>query len=462
METLVRRKTKIICTLGPASCAKAVIADLVESGMDVARLNFSHGSAEEHRSLAQHVRQIAQERNRSVALLQDLQGPKIRLGTMQPGTRLDSGTDFALVSDASIVGDESVASVDEPDLWRWVSPGDEILLSDGLLELSVQQVSLGRIQTRVVVGGELASHKGVHVSALRIPAGELSQKDRDDLRLGCELGVDFVAISFVRTAEDVRAVKAHIQSLWGRDAVLPGVIAKIEKAEAIDNVDAILAESTGIMVARGDLGVELGPEKVPLVQKDLIRRANQAGKLVITATEMLESMTAQSRPTRAEASDVANALLDGTDAVMLSGETARGAHPALVVQTMACILVEVERSALYLDAKHAIPQVRNHSNAMAHAAFVAADWIQADSILVLDTNQQIAKMLSDYRPRATIVAISGSSALARQNALYWGVEAITTPWTTVAEVSQSIRGLSASKHVVLFFDGHSYQMHLWP
>lgn len=457
------KKTKIVCTLGPAIDRVELVRDLIFFGMDVARLNFSHGSKDDHHRMASWVRQEAAKQQKTVALLQDLQGPKIRLGVLAEGTILKEGQTFVLLCTPEI-GNDQHASVDEPNLWKWVSPQDVILLNDGLLSLLVQEVSPGRIVTQVVVGGLISTHKGVYAPSLRIQAGDLSKKDLDDLRTGYEIGVDFVALSFVRTAQDIRMAQAHIDSIWNDVDVKPGILAKIEKAEALQNLDEIFTEVTGIMVARGDLGVELGPEKVPLVQKDIIHRANSAGKWVITATEMLESMTRQARPTRAEASDVANALLDGTDAVMLSAETASGDFPVLAVQTMARIIAEIEKSALFRFAQKNIPQIRNASNAIAYGAFVAADWMRASCIVVWDPKEQVVKMLSDHRPWAPVLAVVPTERQARQYALHWGVQPLCLSVESLAQLRAWVQqNLDAVHRTIIAIVGEpsGYQLHIW-
>ena len=313
-------RTKIVCTIGPASESPGVLRSLVESGMSVARLNFSHGRQEDHLQKIRALREISTALGRPVAVLQDLAGPKIRVGAIpEPGVRLEVGEDFVLTGE-KVMGTRTRVSVSYSDLPSEVRPGDRILLADGLMELLVQNIVGPDIHCRVVTGGMLTSRKGINLPTGTLNTPSLTEKDRSDLLFGLEHGVDYVALSFVRNAEDVLRVKAILRET-GKDTP---VIAKIEKHEALDHVEAIFEASDGIMVARGDLGVEIPPEQVPGIQKSLIRRANTAGKPVITATQMLRSMVEAPRPTRAEAADVANAVLDGTDAVMLSEETASG------------------------------------------------------------------------------------------------------------------------------------------
>lgn len=428
-------RTKVVCTLGPATARAETIRSLLQAGMSVARLNFSHGTHAEHAQQAQWVREAAAQAGTHVALLQDLQGPKLRVGAMAPGAWLQEGASFVLTSE-ECVGDATRATCSYKPLPREVSPGQTILLDDGRLQLEVIRTTSTAVITRVVVGGPLSDHKGINVPGATLQVPAFSEKDQDDLRWGLACGVDAVALSFVRSAADVEQVRAfvkeHTPAVVGRP--MPLLIAKIEKLEAIAHIDAILEVADGIMVARGDLGVELGPEKVPLLQKTLVEKANRRGKLVITATQMLESMTQQTRPTRAEASDVANAILDGTDAVMLSGETAQGLHPAHVVQTMVQLICEVEQSERFacLQRTQPRPQECSLDHALAHAAAVAAQQLAASAIHVVDETGPVAKLLSEYRPSVPIWVHTSQPGVANQLALYWGL----TP-TTLAVPSPS-------------------------
>jgi pyruvate kinase len=332
-------KTKIVCTIGPASRSPKILERLIRAGMDVARLNFSHGTPNEHGRTISDLRKIARRLGRPVAVLQDLAGPKIRIGPVRNGpVTLEAGASFTLTA-RKVPGDERTVSLNYPGLVADVRKGDALLLSDGALELEVVGVEGRDILCRVVIGGPLNSYKGVNLPARTLRTPSLTAKDRADLRFGLSKEVDYVALSFVRDAKDIASVRRHMKRCGGSAPV----IAKIEKHEALDNMDAILAAADGLMVARGDLGVEIPLERIPRVQKDLIRKSREAGKPVITATQMLRSMVDSPRPTRAEVTDVANAILDGTDAVMLSEETAVGKHPVEAVSMMARIAREAER-----------------------------------------------------------------------------------------------------------------------
>ena len=426
------RRAKIVCTIGPASRSPETIGHLIDEGMDVARLNFSHGSAADHEATVAAVREQAQRRGRAVAILQDLQGPKIRVGKMQPGTVLEAGAEFTLTTD-EIVGDAHRASITYDGLPRDAQPGNLILMDDGLLQAEVLEVQGNEVITRVLVGGPLSNNKGVNLPGVKVSAPSMPDKDKADLVLGQKLGVDFLALSFVRTPSDIHAAReaiAKARAAMPESSRAPTlIIAKIEKPEAVDCLQAIIEASDGIMVARGDLGVELGPEKVPLVQKTAIEMTNAMGKLVITATQMLESMTTTPRPTRAEASDVANAIMDATDAVMLSGETASGKYPLLAVRTMDRIIREVESSQRYrkqMDLQ-GWPMIRVTSNAVAHAAVVASRLVQAPVIVSISDSGGAARLLSEYRSEALVVGMTRSVDVYNQLAGYWGVLPVIAP-----------------------------------
>ncbi len=420
------RRAKIICTLGPATQGAERIGLLIDEGMDAARLNFSHGDHAYHADLCAHVRSEAQRRGRAVAVLQDLQGPKIRVGRMRDGgVELEPGSDYTL-STRERLGDETCASTTYEALPRDVKPGDMILLDDGMLQLEVDRVDGTEVHTRVVVGGVLKDHKGLNLPGVKVSAPALSEKDRVDLAFGMQLGVDFVALSFVRSADDVREARLLMRAASPRRVP---IIAKIERPEAVERLEEIVDAADGIMVARGDLGVELGPEKVPLIQKRCIDATNARGKLVIVATQMLESMTESPRPTRAEASDVANAVLDGTDALMLSGETASGRYPLLAVRTMSQIVCEIEASQRFRALTGQAPalDLQISTAALAHAAAVVAQQLGTPAIAVVTQAGGSARLLSEYRPEARIVAFSDLPEVVRQLALYWGVSPEPAP-----------------------------------
>jgi len=413
-------KTKVVCTIGPASRSPEILERLVRAGMDVARLNFSHGTQEEHGRVIAHLRRISRRLGRPVAVLQDLAGPKIRIGPIRSGpVVLETGADFTLTA-RKVPGDARAVSLDFPALAAAVRKGDILLLSDGALELEVVAVEEGDIRCRVVIGGPLNSFKGINVPARTLPTPSLTAKDRDDLRFGLRLDVDFVALSFVRSARDITAVRRHMDRCGGS---VP-VIAKIEKHEALDNIDAIVEAADGIMVARGDLGVETPLEKIPQVQKALIRKSRAAAKPVITATQMLRSMVDSPRPTRAEVTDVANAILDGTDAVMLSEETAVGKYPVESASMMVRIAAEAERMPSFIDgpfpdAPGPIPG--SLPGAVARAASSLAADVGAAAIITCTHSGSAARFVSRCRPDVPILALTPSERTRRELALCWGV-----------------------------------------
>ncbi len=416
------RRAKIVCTLGPASREPTFIGNLIDEGMDVARINFSHGDPEDHRAVIAAVRAEADKRGRPVAVLQDLQGPKIRVGRFVKGsTELEPGADFTLTT-REVPGTDEIVSTTYAGLPHDVKAGDVLLLDDGLLSLEVIDKSATDVETRVLIGGTLKNNKGINLPGVKVSAPALTEKDRRDLALGMEIGVDFVALSFVRSPDDIDEAVALAKRADGKRVP---IIAKIEKPEAIERLEEIVDRADGIMVARGDLGVEMGAEKVPLIQKRAIELTNAKGKVVITATQMLESMIGNPRPTRAEASDVANAVLDGSDALMLSGETASGKYPLLAVRTMARIIEEIEDSARFKSRFDAATlDFATSANAIAKAAVVAARQMNATAIACVTESGGVARLVSEYRPEARLVAFSSQEDVYRRLALYWGVEAV--------------------------------------
>ena len=415
-------RSKIVCTVGPASHEPEMLKKLMLAGMDVARLNFSHGDEAYHGENIRRIREVAAALGKPVAILADLQGPKLRIGTVQDtGVPLESGETLILTTDHSLVGGPGRVPVQYEGLPEAVKEGDRILIDDGLLEVVVTAVNGQEITTRVVTGGLLTSNKGMNLplASLSIPA--ITEKDRQDLRFALSQQVDWVALSFVRTPEDVLNLKSYIreQSAFGHPAP---VIAKIEKPEGVENIDAIIAVVDGIMVARGDLGIETAPEFVPMVQKMIIHKCNQAGKPVITATQMLDSMIRNPRPTRAEASDVANAVLDGSDAIMLSGETAAGRYPVEAVETMVRIAQEAERVQATLPVHRVTPSpVRSFAEAVAHASVETAIDLCAAAIVSPTVTGQTARIVSHFRPPCPIVAVTPSPIAQRELVLFWGV-----------------------------------------
>jgi pyruvate kinase len=417
--TALGRRAKIICTIGPACHSEAAMRDLLRLGMDVARLNFSHGSHEDHSRNIERLRRAAEKENRTVCILQDLQGPKIRTGRLErhEPVLIKSGSSL-LITPRDITGTATRISTTFPDLAREVSVGARILLRDGLIELRVRTVRGKDVVCDVLNGGTLGEHQGINLpgTALSIPA--LTEKDRKDLEFGLKHGVDAVALSFVRTAADVNMVRQIVVDL-GCDTPL---ISKLEKPQAIDNIEEILEASDGIMVARGDLGVEMAPEKVPVIQKHVIGRAAQWRKPVITATQMLESMIENPRPTRAEASDVANAIFDGSDSVMLSAETASGRYPREAVAMMARIVVEAESNMAEFTQRrrrdrHGLSIAETICESIAHAA----EDLPMGAIAVFTETGNTARMISKYRPQAAIYAFTHNSTVAQRTNLYWGV-----------------------------------------
>jgi pyruvate kinase len=408
------RRTKIVATLGPASATSDLVTGLAKAGMDGARLNFSHGTHEEHAANARLVRAAQEEVGRPIALIADLQGPKLRIGELEEPMSLRAGDKVVVTGDAASDGELPV----RPSVVGQVlQPGHDVLIDDGLVRLRVEAVELGAARCAVVVGGTVSAHKGVNVPGVPVPIPSLTRKDAEDLEFALGLGVDFVALSFVRSAADVRDLKALIEQA-GSHAHL---IAKIEKAEAVDALVAILDESDVVMVARGDLGVEIGPEVVPLLQKRIIKAALDRGKPVITATQMLESMVHQPEPTRAEASDIANAILDGTSALMLSEETAIGEYPLESVQTMARISLAIEPSIEY---RHQFPQPGDEptvNEAMSNAACDLAETLGAKAILVPTFTGRTASVVARLRPRRPVIGLSHQDYALQHMALEWGV-----------------------------------------
>jgi pyruvate kinase len=409
------RRTKIVATIGPASSSRDVLRKLMEAGMDGARLNFSHGEHDEHAEVAKNVRELQKETGRPVALIADLQGPKLRIGELD-GTRLLTAGDRVFVVGAAVAqnGDLPVAPA---VIGEVLQPGHEVLIADGQVRLRVEEVAEGRAQCAVILGGPVSAHKGVNLPGVPVPIPSLTKKDLDDLEFALALGVDFVALSFVRSAADVRDLRALIESA-GSPA---HVIAKIEKAEAVAALDEIVAVTDALMVARGDLGVEIGPTEVPLLQKRIILRALQGGKTVITATQMLESMVHDPEPSRAEASDVANAILDGSSALMLSEETAIGDYPVDAVAFMDRIARAVEPSLGY---RHQLPDASEEptvGQAMSNAACDLAEVLQARAILVPTFSGRTASAVARLRPHRPIIALTHNPDAVGPLAIEWGV-----------------------------------------
>lgn len=414
------RRAKIVCTLGPASNDLETIIRLVEAGMDVARLNFSHGSHDDHRQVYARVREAADTVGRPVAILQDLQGPKIRVGTFPNGPVLLEGGKRFILSTKPVDGDEKQVFVNYEPLASDVREGELIMINDGLIQLRVVKTTKDAVHTVVEVGGMISDRKGLNLPDTRISLPSLTPKDKGDLPLGIELGVDFIALSFVRSGLDLHQLRAMLPD--GPDR--PHLISKIEKPQAVANLVEIVSASDGVMIARGDLGVEMAPEKVPSIQKRIIQLSSELGKFSITATQMLESMTANPRPTRAEASDVANAVFDGTDAVMLSGETAAGKYPIEAVTFMDRIIHEAERSP-YRDVMATTLErsthVRSSSTAVAHAAVAAAEEVQAKVIACFTLSGSTPRLIKALAPKQRILAFTPVEGMWRKMAAYRAV-----------------------------------------
>lgn len=413
---MLSRSTKIVATFGPSVASPEVLLRLLKAGVNVVRLNFSHGSQEGHGENIALIREVAQKLGEPIAILQDLQGPKVRIGALKAASYiLKRNASFQLLKD-SVVGTGSAASVDYPNLHKKVKPGDTILVNDGSIVLKVRSIRHGIIDCRVIEGGILEAHKGVNVPGRVLGFPVLTEKDRSDLAFGLARGVDYIALSMVRRAEDVLEVKRIIKQA----GCSTPVIAKIEQATAIDHLAGIMAVSDGIMVARGDLGVEIPLEQVPLLQKKIIKMANEARIPVITATQMLESMMDRTRPTRAEVSDVANAIFDGTDAVMLSGETASGKYPLRAVQMMSRVIVAAEKELQYVipPLKHGV----SIPEAVSQTACSLAALLGAKGIVTSTLSGGSAGRLSKFRPKMPILAFTPDPEIARRMSLYWGVQ----------------------------------------
>ena len=457
------RRTKIVATIGPATSTPQMIERLLLAGMDVARLNFSHGTHGDHARSIAMLREAADRLGRPLAILQDLQGPKIRTGQLMNGkpVRLEPGALFTITTDERVVGTAERVSTTYDALPRDVRAGDRILLSDGLIELRVLETSDTEVRTEVVFGGDLREYQGINLPGVQVSAPALTEKDIEDLEFGLAQGVDYVALSFVRRAADVRDIKARIAAAGKTTPV----VAKIEKPEALEDFSGILEVCDGIMVARGDLGVEMPPEQVPVVQKQLIEAANDAGIPVITATQMLESMIRNPRPTRAEASDVANAIIDGTDAVMLSGETATGAFPVEAVEMMARIAEVAEASGRRGDHTTSTmwKVVRRPStpDAISAAACAVVNALPTKAIAAFTLSGSTAQLVSRLRPSVPILAFTPSPEVYRRLALVWGVSPVMCDYVDRLEdlgriMSQTLvaRGLARPGDAVVITGGH--------
>ncbi len=432
---LIPRFAKIVATIGPASQDEVMIGHLIQAGMNVARLNFSHGNHEDHAEVFRRIRDTSEKLNKPITIIQDLQGPKIRTGDLENGqVELKPGQKLLLTTQ-KILGNNQVVSVDFDDLPRSVSTGGRILLDDGNLELAVIKVEEQQVETRVVLGGVLKPHKGINLPGAHLDIPSLTEKDLDDLAFGIKLGFDAVAISFVRSPKDIVGVKNAISRLSKDNKAIP-VIAKLERPEALDNLDKIVEIADGVMVARGDLGVEMPAETVPIAQKRIIETANQHGKVVITATQMLDSMIHNPRPTRAEASDVANAIFDGTDAVMLSGETAAGKYPIQAVEMMNAIICQAESHMAEWGHCRTVASKESDSDDtyfLTQAARELAHDRNVSAIAVFTKSGRTAWMMSKTRPEVPILAFTPEPDTYHRLSLYWGVVAQLVPHVNTIE-----------------------------
>lgn len=457
------RRTKIVCTIGPATNSEERLEALVKAGMNVARLNFSHGKQEEHAIVIERIRAISRRLGCPIAILQDLQGPKIRVGSLRDGQpiRLVEGSQVTITA-RPVTGNAQTIPTTYEQLPQDVKAGDRILLDDGLMELRVLDTNATDVQCQVVYGGLLKEHKGINLPGVAVSAPALTPKDRDDLRFGILHGVDYVALSFVRKPEDVTEAKqlihqfqSELASKSKQEKTDVPLIVKLEKPEAVARLDDILDVADGVMVARGDLGVEMSLEKVPLIQKRVIARCNQLGLPVITATQMLESMVTNPRPTRAEVNDVSNAILDGTDAVMLSAETATGEYALEAVQVMVRIAVETEKD----NRTARLPQCQKltQAHAVSHAARALTEEASVKAIVVFTRSGMSAHLISKDRPRTPILAYTSSEEVYRQLALWWGVWSYRismqgTTETLIAVVDQRLQDdelIQKGEHVVI-------------
>lgn len=441
------KKTKIICTQGPSTEKPGVIDALLANGMNCARFNFSHGDHEEHLGRINMVREAAKKAGKVVSLILDTKGPEMRLGEFKDGkVMLEKGNQFTLTYD-DVPGDETHVSVNHKGLYTEVKPGDTLLLSDGLVALKVDEIKGKDIVTTIQNSGKMSTRKRVAAPGVSLGLPPISEQDAKDIIFGCEQDMDFVAASFIQRPDDVLAIRKLIEEHNGRMEIIP----KIENLEGVKNFDAILEVSDGIMVARGDLGVEVPAEDVPLIQKEIIRKCNAAGKPVIVATQMLDSMERNPRPTRAEVSDVGNAILDGTDAIMLSGETASGDYPVEAVSTMNRIAQRIESSLEYkeLYVERGLHHLKSRTRAIAHATVQMAYELDVPAIITPTESGYTTKVVSKYRPKAAIVAYTPSEKALRQLNLRWGVYPVLgSMWSDADEMLSNATAAAVKEGLV--------------
>ena len=441
------KKTKIICTQGPATEKPGVIEQLIENGMNCARFNFSHGDHQEHLGRINMVREAAKKAGKVISLILDTKGPEMRLGEFKDGkVMLEKGNKFTLTFE-DIPGDETHVSVNHKGLYTEVKPGDTLLLSDGLVALKVDEIKGKDIVTTIQNSGKMSTKKRVAAPGVSLGLPPISEQDAKDIVFGCQQDMDFVAASFIQRPEDVLAIRKLIEENNGHMQIIP----KIENLEGVKNFDKILEVSDGIMVARGDLGVEVPAEDVPLIQKEIIKKCNKAGKPVIVATQMLDSMERNPRPTRAEVSDVGNAILDGTDAIMLSGETASGDYPVEAVSTMNRIATRIESSLEYKDLfmERGFEHLQSRTRAVAHATVQMAYELDAAAIIAPTESGYTAEVISKYRPKASIVAYTPDERAVRQLNLRWGVYPILgNKWSDVNEMTSGATAAAVKENYV--------------
>lgn len=439
------KKTKIVCTIGPATESKEKLLALVDAGMNVARLNFSHGSNEEHGKRVETIREIIKKTGKTIAILQDLCGPKIRIGTFKDSTiMLHEGQEFTLTTE-ECEGDEKRVHVNYPNLPKEVKEGTIIMLHDGTKKLQVTKVNGSDIVTKVIIGGRLSNRKGVNVPGANLSISALTDKDREDVKFGIANKVDFVALSFVRRAQDVN----DLRKILVDNGCKAQIISKIETPEALENIDEIIALSDGIMIARGDLAIEIPTEEVPIVQKLIIRKCNEVGKPVITATQMLESMIKNQVPTRAEVSDIANAIIDGTDAIMLSEETTLGDFPIEAVTVMSKVALRIESEVYTRDTIAEYDESHGVTDVVSQSAVRAAHNIGAKLIVALTRSGRTAKMIARYRPAERILALSDNPSEISRLMLSFGCYPMVVPtFKTVSEIMDIVRDITSQNKLL--------------
>ena len=438
------KRTKIVCTLGPASEKEEVLRELIKSGLNVCRMNFSHGSHEEHKGRMDLVKKIREELGQPTAILLDTKGPEIRTGQFDmPEVLLEEGQQFTITM-RDVMGNKEMCTVSYKGLANDVKAGDTILIDDGLVGLTVKEVNGDDIVCEVQNSGIVKNHKGVNVPGVKVNLPAITDKDRSDIEFGIEQGIDFIAASFVRKVSDVLAIREILEA---NNADHIKIISKIENQEGVDNLDEIIEVSDGIMVARGDLGVEIPTEEIPVVQKLMIKKCNEAGKPVITATQMLDSMMRNPRPTRAEVTDVANAIYDGTDAIMLSGETAAGKYPVEAVKTMAAIAKRAEETMR--NRRDKINNSKNVTDAISYATCTTAMDLDARAILSSTSSGHTARMVSKFRPDCPIIATTTNEGVRRQLSLTWGVLPVMRENSTNTDqvITNSIEAAKSAKYV---------------